>query len=57
MDFSFNLNKNTYFHKDYALPATDFQLLMTIPGVHLVQVNHLWNGAMITDLHGMIEHK
>ena len=34
MDVSFNFNKKTYFHKDYSLPATDFQLLMTIRGVH-----------------------
>ena len=33
-DVSFNLNKVTYFHKDYSLPATDFQLLMTVHGVH-----------------------
>ena len=26
MDVSFNFNKATYFHKDYSLPATDFQL-------------------------------
>ena len=31
---SFNLNKATYFHKDYSLPATDFYLLMTVHGVH-----------------------
>ena len=34
MDVCFDFNKNTYFHKDYFLPATDFQLLMTICGVH-----------------------
>ena len=33
-DVSFNLNKVTYFHRDYSLPATDFQLLMTVHGVH-----------------------
>ena len=33
-DVSFNFNKNTYFHKDYSLPANDFQLLMTVHGVH-----------------------
>ena len=31
---SFNFNKDTYFHKDYSLPATDFQLLMTVHGIH-----------------------
>ena len=25
-DVSFNLSKATYFHKDYSLPVTDFQL-------------------------------
>ena len=54
---SFNLNKVTYFHIDYSLPATDFQLLMTVHIVHLVRVNDLWNGAMITDYHGRIEKK
>ena len=54
---SFNFNKATYFHKDYSLPVTDFQLLMTVHSVHEVPVNHLWNGAMITDHHGMIEKK
>ena len=34
MDVSFNFNKGTYFHKDYSLPATDFQVLMTVHGVH-----------------------
>ena len=34
MDVGFNFNKNAYFHKDYSLPVTDFQLLMTIRGVH-----------------------
>ena len=24
MDVGFNSNKNTYFHKDYSVPATDF---------------------------------
>ena len=33
-DVSFNLNKVTYFHIDYSLPVTDFQLLMTVHGVH-----------------------
>ena len=33
-DVSFNLNQVTYFHKDYYLPATDFQLLMAVHGVH-----------------------
>ena len=33
-DASFNFNMNTYFHKDYSLPVTEFQLLMTIRGVH-----------------------
>ena len=33
-DVSFNLNKVTYYHKDYSLPATDCQLLMTVHGVH-----------------------
>ena len=50
-----NLNKYTYFHKDCSLPATDFQLLMTVHGVHEELVNDLWNRAMITDHHGMIE--
>ena len=54
---SFNFNTATYFHKDYSLPVTDFQLLMTVHSVHEVPVNHLWNGAMITDHHGMIEKK
>ena len=54
---SFNLSKDTYFHKDYSLIATDFQLLMKVHGVHYVLVNDLWNGAMITDLHVMIEKK
>ena len=31
---SFNFNKDTYFHKDYYLPVTDFQLLMTVHSVH-----------------------
>ena len=31
---SFNLNKVKYFHKDYSLPTTDFQLLMTVHRVH-----------------------
>ena len=57
MGVSFNFNKNTYFYKDYSLPVTDFQLLMTIRDVHWERVNHLWNGAMITDHHGMIENK
>ena len=52
---SFNFDKATYFHKDYSLPTTDFQLLMTVNGVHLVLVNELWNGAMITGYHGMID--
>ena len=52
-----NFNKDTYFHKDYYLPVTDFQLLMTVQGVHLVLVNDLWNRAMITDHHCMIENK
>ena len=56
-DVSFNLNKVTYFHIDYSLPATDFQLLMTVQIVHLVRVNNLWNRAMITDRHGRIERK
>ena len=56
-DVSFNLNKVTYFHKDYSLPATDFQLLMTVHIVYKVRVNNLWNGAMITDHHGRIEEK
>ena len=30
MDVSFNFNMNTYFHKDCYLPATNFQLLMTV---------------------------
>ena len=46
-DVSFNFNKVTYFLKDYSLPATDFQLLMTVHIVH--KVNDLWNGAMISD--------
>ena len=54
---SFNLNKVTYFHIDYSLPATDFQLLMTVQIVHLVRVNNLWNGAMIAEHHGRIEIK
>ena len=54
---SFNLSKDTYFHIDYSLPATDFQLLMTVQIVHQVRVNNLWNGAMITDHHGRIEKK
>ena len=54
---SFNFNKVTYLHIDYSLPATDYQLLMTVHGVHLVWVNDLWNGAMITDHHCMIEKK
>ena len=54
---SFNLNKDTYFHKDYYLPVTDFQLLMTVQGVHLLLVNDLWNRAMITDYHCMFEKK
>ena len=33
-DVSFNFNKATYFHKDYSLPATDFQSLVTVYGVH-----------------------
>ena len=33
---SFSFNKDTYFHKDYSLPATDFQLLMTVHGVYKV---------------------
>ena len=33
-DVSFNFNKDTYFYKDYYLPDTDFQLLMTVQGVH-----------------------
>ena len=53
----FNFNKDTYFHKDYYLPVTDFQLLMTVQGAHLVLVNDLWTGAMITDHHCMIEKK
>ena len=56
-DVSFNLNKVTYFHIDYSLPATDFQLLMTVQIVHLVCVNNLWSRAMITDHHGRIERK
>ena len=56
-DVSFNFNKATYFHKDYFLPATDYQLLMTEQIVHPVRVNNLWNGAMITDHHGRIEKK
>ena len=32
---SFNFNKDIYFHKDYYLTVTDFQLLMTVQGVHL----------------------
>ena len=31
---SFNFNKDTYFHKDYYLPVTDFQLLITVQGAH-----------------------
>ena len=54
---SFNLNKVTYFHIDYSLPATDFQLLMIVKIVHLLRVNNLWNGAMTTDRHGRIEKK
>ena len=54
-DVSFNLNKATYFHKDYSLPATDFQLLMTVHFVHKVLVDDLWNRVMITDHHGRIE--
>ena len=57
MDVIFNLNKATYFHKDYSLPATDCQLLMTVYSVHYVRVNNLWNGAMITDHHGIIENR
>ena len=37
-DVGFSLNKVTYFHIDYSLPATDFQLLMTVQTVHLVRV-------------------
>ena len=33
-DVSFNFNKATYFHKDYSLPATDFQLLITVHSVY-----------------------
>ena len=33
-DVSFNFDKVTYFHKDYSLPATNFQLLMTGHSVH-----------------------
>ena len=33
-DVSFNLNKVTYFHIDYSLPATDFHLLMTVQIFH-----------------------
>ena len=55
MDVSFNFNKATYSHKDYSLPVTDFQLLMTVHGVQYEPVNHLWNGA-ITDHHVMIEN-
>ena len=40
-DVSFNFNKITYFHKDYSLPTTDFQLLITVLSVHLVLVNDL----------------
>ena len=28
MDVSFNFNTATYFHKDYSLSVTDFQLLI-----------------------------
>ena len=56
-DVRFNLNQVTYFHKDYSLPATDFQLLMAVHGVRKVTVNDLWNEAMITDHHGMLEKK
>ena len=56
-DVSFNFNKDTYFHKHYSHPATDFQLLLTVHGVHYERVNDLLNGAMITDHHGMIEKK
>ena len=56
-DVSFNKKKVTYFHKDYSLPTTDFQLLMTVHIVHEVLVNDLWSGAMITDHHGRIEKK
>ena len=31
---SFNFDKDTYFHKDYTLLVTDFQLLVTVYGVH-----------------------
>ena len=51
-DVSFTFNKDTNFHKDYYLPVTDFQLLMIVQGV---LVNDLWNRAMITDHHCMIE--
>ena len=54
---SFNLNKVKYFHKDYSLPVTDFQLLMTVHIVQEVRVNDLWRGAMITDHHSRIEKK
>ena len=56
-DVSYNLNKVTYLHKDYSLPANDFQLLMTVHIVQEVRVNDLWRGAMITDHHGRIEIK
>ena len=56
-DVSFNLNKVTYFHKEYSPPATDFQLLMTVHIVQEVRVNDLWRGVMITDHHGRIEKK
>ena len=56
-DVSFNINKVTYFHIDYSLPATDFQLLVTVHSVHSVLVNDSRNGAMITDHHGRIEKK
>ena len=36
-DVSFNLDKDTYFHKDYSLLATDFLFLMTEHGVHPVE--------------------
>ena len=54
---SSNFNKDTYFHKDYNLPVTELQLLMTVQGVHQILVNDLWNRAMITDHHCMIEKK
>ena len=31
---SFNFNKDTHFHKDYYPTVTDFQLMMTVQGVH-----------------------